>query len=64
MKISKDDPRSTYKDQFRPMIKHIDCVLTLSSENDELFAAKYLAAVSVNIFLESLTDQNFDSFDM
>ena len=55
--------KGTYKDQFKPMVKHEDAVLILSSEDDPEFVCKWTSCLCVNLFLADLIDEKFDSFD-
>ena len=54
--------KGTYKDQFKPMVKHEDAVLILSSEDDPEFISKWTSAICVNLFLADLVGETFPQF--
>ena len=54
--------KGTYKDQFKPMVKHEDAVLILSSEDDPEFISKWTSAICVNLFLADLLGETFPQF--
>lgn len=54
--------KGTYKDQFKPMVKHEDAVLILSSEDDPEFIGKWTSAICVNLFLADLLGETFPQF--
>ena len=54
--------KETYKDQFKPMVKHEDAVLILSSEDDPEFISKWTSAICVNLFLADLVGETFPQF--
>ena len=54
--------KETYKDQFKPMVKHEDVVLILSSEDDPEFISKWTSAICVNLFIADLLGETFPQF--
>ena len=54
--------KETYKDQFKPMVKHEDAVLILSSEDDPEFISKWTSAICVNLFLADMLGETFPQF--
>ena len=54
--------KETYKDQFKPMVKHEDAVLILSSEDDPEFVSKWTSCICVNLFLADLLGETFPQF--
>ena len=54
--------KETYKNQFKPMVKHEDAVLILSSEDDPEFISKWTSAICVNLFLADTLGETFPQF--
>ena len=54
--------KGTYKDQFKPMVKHEDAVLILSSVDDPEFISKWTSAICVNLFIAVLLGVTFTQF--
>ncbi len=54
--------KETYKDQFKPMVKHEDAVLILSSEDDPEFVCKWTSCLCVNLFLADMLGETFPQF--
>ena len=54
--------KGIYKDQFKPMVKHEDAVLILSSEDDPEFVSKWTSCICINLFLADLIGEEFPRF--